>query len=74
MGVFNESWSERMVRVALGLLLLYLGWGDLLPGWLGVELITIGVFALVTGVIGWCPMNAMFGRGTRSRVSHYQHA
>ena len=70
MGCFNESPSDRIVRVAIGFVFLSLGWGDLAPGWLGVELITIGVFALVTGVIGGCPMSAMFGRRTRSRVSH----
>jgi hypothetical protein len=68
MAFVNESWSDRIVRVAMGLVFLYLGWGDWVPGWLGVELIAIGAFALVTGVIGWCPMYAWFGRRTRSRV------
>lgn len=69
MGFSNASRFDRLVRVAIGLVFLYLGWGDLVPGWLGVELMAIGVFALASGVIGWCPMYAMFGRGTRSRVT-----
>lgn len=69
MGVSNVSRSDRLARVAIGLVFLYLGSADLVPGWLGVEFIALGVFALVTGVTGWCPLYAMSGRRTRPRVS-----
>lgn len=74
MRFFNESWVDRIVRIAIGLVLLQVGWGDMVPGWLRVELLAIGAFAIVTGVVGWCPMYAWFGRRTRPRLSRRKHA
>jgi hypothetical protein len=60
MSYVNEAGWDRIVRVLLGLLLLYLGWGGVVGGALGVVLIILGVVFLVTGLIGFCPLYALF--------------
>ena len=48
----NMGQAERMVRIALGVMLLSCGF--ILPGgarWFG----PVGLFPLITGLLGWCP-------------------
>lgn len=54
----NENNTDRVIRVILGVVILALGlyYGS----WIGL----IGLIPLVTGVIGWCPLYALFGIST----------
>jgi len=52
----NEASWERWVRIGLGIVLLFLGWGGFVTGGLGVFLKIIGFVPLLTGVIGFCPI------------------
>lgn len=61
----NEANWDRIVRVALGLLLLYLGWAGVVPGGWGLFLKIIGFVPLLTGLVGWCPIYALFKFGTK---------
>lgn len=45
------SW-DRIVRVVLGIVLLYVGFGGVVAGTLGI----VGALALITGLVGFCPM------------------
>lgn len=52
----NESNNDRVVRVALGIVLIGLG---------GIGILSIfGVIALVTGVTGFCPGYHVLGKST----------
>ncbi len=51
----NEANWDRIVRVVLGVVLLYLGFGGVVTGVLGVIFDVLGVLALVTGLVGFCP-------------------
>ena len=62
----NEANWDRIVRVALGLLLLYLGWAGVVTGGWGLFLKIIGFVPLLTGLVGWCPIYAMFKFGTKT--------
>ena len=54
--VINESRDDRILRVVLGVVLIGLG---------GVGLLSIpGVIALVTGVVGFCPLYKVLGIST----------
>lgn len=55
----NEANWDRVVRVVLGIILLYVGFGGVVTGALGTVLGVVGVLALVTGVVGFCPMYAL---------------
>lgn len=52
----NEANWDRIARVVVGLVLLYLGWSGVVGGGLGVVLKILGFVPLLTGLIGWCPL------------------
>ncbi len=57
----NEGTIDRVLRVAVGILLLALTFNHTIGmwGW-------IGVVPLLTGAIGWCPLYTVFGINTCS--------
>lgn len=59
MSFINEANWDRIVRVALGLALLYLGWGGVVGGSLGMIFKILGFLPLLTGLVGWCPLYAL---------------
>jgi hypothetical protein len=56
----NESNIDRIIRTVAGVVLLYLGFGGVLGGALGVVADVLGVVLLLTGAVGFCPLYAMF--------------
>ena len=62
MGNFvNEAFLDRLFRVALGAVLLYLGWTGTVSGTWGLVFQIAGFIPLLTGLIGWCPLYALLG-------------
>jgi hypothetical protein len=55
----NEANWDRIARVVLGLVLLYLGWSGVVGGSLGTVLKVLGFVPLLTGLIGWCPLYSL---------------
>jgi hypothetical protein len=66
MSFINEAGWERILRVAVGVLLLVLGWGGIVEGTLGTVFKFLGFVPLVTGLVGWCPLYSMFGIRTNA--------
>lgn len=60
MSYVNEAGWDRIVRVLLGIVLLYLGWSGTVAGGWGVFLMVIGFVPLITGLVGWCPLYFIF--------------
>jgi hypothetical protein len=60
----NESNIDRILRAVAGVVLLYLGFGGVLGGALGVVADVVGVVLLLTGAVGFCPLYAMFKLST----------
>ena len=62
----NAANWDRALRIALGVTMLVLGWvgADAWTVWMRVG----GLYPLITGVIGWCPIYAL------SRVDTYRPA
>lgn len=52
----NEAGWDRALRVVLGIVLLYLGWADVVGGTLGMVFKVAGFIPLVTGIVGWCAL------------------
>lgn len=65
MSFVNEASWDRVVRVILGIVLLYLGWSGTIEGGWGTFLKIIGFIPLLTGLIGWCPLYSLFKFTTR---------
>lgn len=60
MGIINEAGWDRIARILVGIGLLYLGWADVVTGGWGTFLRIVGFVPLATGLIGWCPLYALF--------------
>jgi hypothetical protein len=56
----NEAGWDRIVRIVLGIVLLYLGWAGIVAGGWGTFLKVIGFVPLLTGLVGFCPLYAIF--------------
>jgi len=52
----NESTLDRIIRAALGVVLLVLFFTGAVTGALGIVLLVLGAVALITGAIGFCPL------------------
>ncbi|MEX1280707.1 MAG: DUF2892 domain-containing protein [Acidimicrobiia bacterium] len=61
MGFVNEAGWDRIARIVLGIVLLWLGWGGVVTGTWGTVLGIVGFVPLITGLFGWCPLYALFG-------------
>ncbi len=61
----NEANWDRIGRLVLGVVLLFLGWAGIVPGGWGVFLKIIGFVPLLTAIVGWCPAYALFKIGTK---------
>ena len=63
----NLAAWDRAVRILLGLLMLCLGWSDLVDGLGAIALVIFAWVPLLTGVLGWCPVYSMLGISTLRR-------
>ena len=52
----NESGLDRIIRVIVGIALLALYFTNTVTGGLGIVFIVLGAVALLTGVVGFCPL------------------
>jgi hypothetical protein len=59
MSYINEAGWDRIARIVLGFVLLYLGWAGVVTGGWGVFFKWIGFVPLLTGIAGWCPIYAL---------------
>ena len=55
----NESSLDRYIRVILGVVLLVLRFTGVVTGTLGWVFLAVGAIALITGLIGFCPLYAL---------------
>jgi membrane-bound ClpP family serine protease len=61
----NEASWDRIARVVLGIILLFLGLGGTVTGVLGVIFGIFGAIFLLTGLIGFCPLYMLFKFSTK---------
>jgi len=55
----NESSLDRIIRVVFALVLFALYFTNTVTGTLGIVFIILGALALITGVVGFCPVYAL---------------
>ena len=61
----NESSTDRLIRVVIGVVALLAGL-FLFSGTMQIVAYVIGAVALITGVIGFCAIYALLGISTKS--------
>jgi hypothetical protein len=59
--LINQAGWERVARVILGIVLLYLGWAGVVSGTLGTVFKIFGFIPLLTGLVGWCGLYSLLG-------------
>lgn len=52
----NESKLDRIIRVVLGVVLLALYLTNVVTGTLGIIFVILAAIALITGLVGFCPL------------------
>lgn len=64
MSIRNEGTTDRALRIIVGAVMLALGWTGIAEGAMGAALSFLGFVPLLTGLVGWCPIYALFGVST----------
>ena len=62
----NMGHHERVIRVGVGLLLLAIGGFSIVTEWANLLALGVGMIALLTGILGYCPAWHLFGISTCS--------
>ncbi len=65
----NEAGWDRIARVVLGVVLIALGFSGAVEGGLGTFLGLFGFVPLITGLVGWCPLYAIFRFRTNREIA-----
>ena len=60
----NLSNLDRIIRVVLAAVFAYLYFGGILPGTLGLVLFVLGIVFVLTSIVSFCPIYAMFKLST----------
>ncbi|MFZ2125712.1 MAG: DUF2892 domain-containing protein [Candidatus Saccharimonadales bacterium] len=61
----NESTTDRITRIVLGIILILTGWLIFSNDTIGIILDVLGAIALVTGITGFCMLYKVFGINTK---------
>jgi hypothetical protein len=61
----NEASWDRIARVLIGIVLLFLGLTGAVAGAVGIVLDVLGVVLLLTGLVGFCPLYAVVRFSTK---------
>jgi hypothetical protein len=62
----NESTPDRIIRIVLGVVLAALAVTGVVTGTLAALVWVVAAIALVTGVVGFCPLYAILRVSTKS--------
>lgn len=60
----NLASADRIIRILLAALLAYLYFGGIVTGTWGIVLVVLGGVFVLTSLVGFCPLYAMFGIST----------
>lgn len=63
----NESGTDRVIRIIVGIILIILGWMALGNNVLGIILDIIGVILVTTGITGVCGLYKLLGMSTKKK-------
>ena len=65
MKISNQAGWDRLMRVGVGLGVVFVGWFVLGEGLWGAAFKIFGMIPLATGLLGWCPFYSVLGVTTK---------
>ena len=63
----NEGTWDRVIRIVIGLALGLVSWSTW-PAALSFVSLAVGIIAVVTGLVGYCPLYQVFGVATKRQL------
>jgi hypothetical protein len=69
----NMGNTDRIIRVIIAVLIAALYFTDMITGTVAVVLLVIGGIFVLTSLIGYCPLYALFGWDTRHKTTGHHH-
>jgi hypothetical protein len=63
----NMGAVDRIIRIVLALVVLVLYLTGVISGWLAIVLGILAVIWVFTGIIGFCPLYALFKTSTKKK-------
>jgi hypothetical protein len=63
-GEKNVGMIDRVIRIILGIILMYLFVGNMVAAPWSYLVVLIGLILLVTGIVGTCPLYSVLGMNT----------
>ena len=62
--ICNLGGLDRAIRIAIGMTIVAVGYFGELPGWLGGGAYAMGLYAFLSGAVGFCPVCRFLGINT----------
>ncbi|HEU4576208.1 MAG TPA: DUF2892 domain-containing protein [Chitinophagaceae bacterium] len=62
----NIGLADRIIRIVVGVLLGYFYFGNVLAGTAGIVSLAAGAILILTSLVSFCPLYAIFGLNTCS--------
>ncbi|MFN2114043.1 MAG: DUF2892 domain-containing protein [Anaerolineales bacterium] len=63
----NMGTADRLIRVVLGILFGYLYFSGIVAGVLGIILLVLGIILVLTSLVSFCPLYAIFNLRTNKK-------
>jgi len=63
----NMSGIEKSIRIVLGLVCAYLGFGGMFTGALSYVFQALAIYLVLTGFIAWDPIYSLMGKGKKKK-------
>lgn len=60
----NMSNIDRLIRVIIAAVFAYLYFAGIVTGTLGIVLLVVGAVFVLTSIVSWCPLYAIFKLST----------
>jgi len=69
----NMGTADKIIRVIIAVIFLILYFTNVITGTFGIVLIVLSVIFLLTSLVSFCPVYAIFGASTKQKLNKPQN-
>ena len=69
----NMGTADKIIRVIIAAIFLTLYFTNVITGTIGIVLIALSVIFLLTSLVSFCPVYAIFGTSTKPKLKNQQN-